>query len=81
MRYVTTERRDLSPKEPPPEGLRRRRPIGRVARQSRGAQAMLLPRALPLNLRRLNRALDIRALDISDTAHQVLPLYNLPVQR
>jgi hypothetical protein len=34
MRYVTTERRGLSQKEPPPEGLRRRRPIGGVTRAS-----------------------------------------------
>ena len=64
MRYVTTERRGLSSKEPPPEGLRRRRPIGGVTRQSLRAQAMLLPRALPLDLRRLNRA-----SDISETVH------------
>jgi hypothetical protein len=64
MRYVTTERRRMSRKEPPPEGLRRRGPIGRVAPRSRSAQAMLPRHALPLDPRRLNRA-----LDITDTVH------------
>jgi hypothetical protein len=64
MRYVTTERRCMSPKVPRPEGLKRRRPIGGVARRSRRAQAMLSPRALPLGLRRFNRT-----PDISETVH------------
>ena len=64
MRYVTTERRRMSRKVPLPEGLKRRKPIGRVARRSRRAQAMLPPRALPLGLRRFNRA-----PDISETVH------------
>jgi hypothetical protein len=64
MRYVTTERRSMSRKEPRPRGLRRRELIGGVARRSRRAQAMLPPRALPLSPRRLNRA-----SDISETVH------------
>jgi hypothetical protein len=64
MRYVTTERRGMSRKEPGPEGLRRRGHIGCVAPRSRRAQAMLPPRALPLSPRRLNRA-----WDITETVH------------
>jgi hypothetical protein len=63
-RYVTTERRRMSRKEPRPRGLRRRGLIGGVARRLHRAQAMLPPRALPLSLRRLNRA-----WDISETVH------------
>ena len=47
MRYVTTERRGISPKVSRPKGLKRRGPIGCVAPRSRRAQAMLPPRALP----------------------------------
>ena len=64
MRYVTTERRRMSRKVPLPGGLKRRKPIGGVARQSRRAPAMLPPPALPLGLRRFNRA-----PDISETVH------------
>jgi hypothetical protein len=44
MRYVTTERRGMSRKDPRPEGWRRHEPIGGVAPRSRRAQAMLPPR-------------------------------------
>ena len=64
MRYVTTERRGISPKVSRPRGLKRRGPIGCVARRSRRPQAMLPPRALPLGPRRFNRA-----PDISETVH------------
>jgi hypothetical protein len=64
MRYVMTERRGISPKVSRPRGLQRRGPIGRVARRSCRAQAMLPPRALSPGPQRFNRA-----LDISETVH------------
>jgi hypothetical protein len=64
MRYVTTERRRISRKVLRPEGLRRRGPIGCVARRLPINLDMCPPCALPLGPRRLNRA-----WDISDTVH------------
>jgi hypothetical protein len=57
MRYVTTERRGISPKVSRPRGLKPRAPIGRVARRSGRAQALLPPRALSLAPRRFNALL------------------------
>jgi hypothetical protein len=49
---VTTERRSISPKVSRPRGLKRRGPIGGVARRSRPPWRMLPPHALPLGPQR-----------------------------
>jgi hypothetical protein len=56
MRYVTTERRGMSRKEPGPQGLRRRGPIGCVApRSRRGSSYAPSPASLREALRARSR--------------------------